>query len=116
MLARCKRSIKRIHKERKTIMAKRVGKYTATVDRIISDYKNYSTPRILLSNVFASDGYLFRDHLWITPRKKDILKCSEGDQIKFFATEYNYIDVNTGKQTKRGLKHIRSIEHEKSGK
>lgn len=93
-------------------MKKKISKYTAIVDKVISEYKNYNTPRILLINIYASDGYLFRDHLWITPRKKDIAKYIEGSKISFFATEYNYIDIDTGKATKKGLKHIRSLNNE----
>lgn len=88
----------------------KISKYFATVDKVIFDANNYDTQRVLLVNIICDDKRLFRDHLWITPRKKDMFKCEAGDKISFFATEYKYIDVDTGKNTKKGLKHIRRIE------
>ena len=83
--------------------------YTAKVEQTRYDNR-FGHDRVLLIGV-ERDGKPWRDHLWIKPRSKDYKKLRRGQAVTFTAQEYTYIDINTNKPTKLGLKHIRSIKH-----
>ena len=78
---------------------------SAKVERFITD--RLGVDRVVLSNIYV-DGKFFRDHAWIKSSKR-FNRIKVGDVFTATAEMYDYIDVDTNKATKKGLRHFRNI-------
>ena len=87
---------------------KLLSKFSARVEQTRYDNR-FGSDRVLLIGV-TKDGKKWRDHVWIKPRKNLMKQLHRGDIISFTGREYNYIDIDTNKPTKCGIKHLRNIQ------
>ena len=79
---------------------------SAKVDRFITD--RMGVDRVVLSNIYV-DGKFFRDHAWVKSSRR-FKRLKAGDMFTATAEVYDYIDVDTNKATKKGLRHFRHIK------
>ena len=84
-----------------------MNKFKGIVEQIIKHSEKSSTPKVLLINVTLNGG-MFRDHVWITLRDKDINKIRRKDNISFTGDIVDYICSNN--INKKGIRCIRNLE------
>ena len=68
----------------------------------------YSKVRILLCGIYHKDT-LFRDHVWVSPRRYLVPLFERHTYIKFKAQVFMYLNAETLKNDKRGLIKLKDI-------
>jgi len=81
-------------------------KITSKVINLLVDRNNIE--RLVLGDVYVNGSY-FRDHchVKVTKRTKNL---KVGDNISAYAEVYEYIDVDTNKLDKKGVRSFRSVK------